>query len=140
MKIAVLGTGTVGQAIAGRLASLGHDVVIGTRDVDQTLARTEPEAMGHPPYATWQESHPGVELVPFPEAGAYGEFVVNATAGTSATNLAGKVILDLALPLDFSQGMPPLLTVANTDSLGEQIQRTFPEARVVKTSTRCFSR
>jgi 8-hydroxy-5-deazaflavin:NADPH oxidoreductase len=142
MKIAVLGTGTVGQAIAGRLALLGHDVVIGTRDVDQTLARTEPDAMGHPPYATWQQAHPAVQLVPFPEAGEHGELVVNATSGASslaaldaagAANLAGKVILDLALPLDFSQGMPPLLTVANTDSLGEQIQRGFPAARVVKT-------
>jgi 8-hydroxy-5-deazaflavin:NADPH oxidoreductase len=142
MKIAVLGTGTVGQAVAGRLALLGHDVVIGTRDVDQTLARTESDTMGHPPYVTWQEAHPAVQLVPFPEAGEHGELVVNATSGASslaaldaagAANLAGKVILDLALPLDFSQGMPPLLTVANTDSLGEQIQRAFPEARVVKT-------
>ena len=46
MKIAVLGTGMVGRALAGRLGGLGHDVVIGTRDVAQTLARTAPDAMG----------------------------------------------------------------------------------------------
>ncbi|HEX6920723.1 MAG TPA: NAD(P)-binding domain-containing protein, partial [Actinomycetes bacterium] len=60
MKIAVLGTGMVGRAIAARLAGLGHDVVIGTRDVDKTLARTEPDAMGNPPYAQWQEEQPDI--------------------------------------------------------------------------------
>ena len=50
-----------------------------------------------------------------------------------ADNLAGKVLIDIANPLDFSQGMPPTLFVKDTDSLGEQIQRAFPEAKVVKT-------
>ncbi len=85
--------------------------------------------------------------MPSSEAGAHGELIVNATAGASslaaleavgAANLAGKVVIDIALPLDFSQGMPPLHLVANTDSLGEQIQRAFPDARVVKT-LRCFA-
>jgi predicted dinucleotide-binding enzyme len=80
--------------------------------------------------------------VTFPEAGAHGELVVNATAGgaslavlesAGAERLAGKVVMDVANALDFSQGMPPTLSVANTDSLGEQIQRAFPDARVVKT-------
>jgi predicted dinucleotide-binding enzyme len=141
LKIAILGTGMVGRALAGRLAGLEHDVVIGTRDVENVLVRTEPDAMGTPPYAEWQQTNPDVPLVSFPEAGAHGELVINATAGAhslealeavGAANLAGKVLLDLALPLDFSQGMPPLLTVANTDSLAEQIQRSFPDARVVK--------
>ncbi|MBP2327897.1 putative dinucleotide-binding enzyme [Kibdelosporangium banguiense] len=147
MKIAVLGTGMAGRGFADRLTELGHDVVIGTRDVQQTLARTEPDALGHPPYAVWQQTSPEVRLVPFPKAGAHAELIVNATAGasslaaldaTGAANLAGKVIVDIALPLDLSQGMPPTLTVANTDSLGEQIQRTFPAARVVKTLNTVF--
>ncbi len=50
-----------------------------------------------------------------------------------ATNLNGKVLLDIANPLDFSKGMPPTLSVCNTDSLGEQIQRTFPDVKVVET-------
>lgn len=142
MKIAVLGTGMVGRALAARLAGLGHDVVIGTRDVDQTLARTEPDAMGNPPYAQWQEEQPDVRLVPFADAGAHGEIVVNATSGegslaaleaVGAANLAGKIIADVANPLDFSAGFPPSLSVVNTDSLGEQIQRAFPDAQVVKT-------
>jgi predicted dinucleotide-binding enzyme len=142
MKIAVLGTGMVGRALAGRLAGLGHDVVVGTRDVEQTLARTEPDMKGTPPYAEWQRAHPAVRLAPFPDAGAHAEIVVNATAGAQslavlemvgAANLAHKVLVDLAVPLDYSQGRPPRLAFANDDSLGEQIQRAFPEARVVKT-------
>ena len=142
MKIAVLGTGMVGRALAGRLAELGHDVVIGTRDVEETLGRTDPDAMGNPPYGEWQRAHEAVRLVPFAEAGGKEELVVNATAGggslaaleaVGAANLAGKVIVDVANTLDFSQGRPPILSVCNTDSLGEQIQRTYPEAHVVKT-------
>ena len=141
-KVAVLGTGMVGRALAGRTAQLGHDVVIGTRDVEQTLTRNEPDAMGNPPYREWQEANSTVRLVPFAEAGAHGEIVINATAGggsidaltaAGAANLAGKVLVDIANALDFSQGRPPILAVANTDSLGEQIQRAFPDARVVKT-------
>lgn len=144
MKIAVIGTGMVGRAFASRLTGLGHEVVVGTRDVAQTLARTEPDWLGNPPYAVWQQSNPGVRLASFADAAAQGEVVFNATLGAvslealkaaGAPNLAGKVLVDVALPLDFSEGMPPLLSVANTDSLGEQIQLAFPEARVVKTLT-----
>jgi predicted dinucleotide-binding enzyme len=147
MKIAVLGTGKVGRVLAARLAGLGHDVVIGTRDPGRTMERAEPDDLGTPPYAQWQGRHPEVGLVAFPDAGAHAEVVVNATRGAvslealrqvGADNLAGKVLLDLALPLDFSEGMPPTLTVANTDSLGEQVQREFPEARVVKSLTSVY--
>jgi 8-hydroxy-5-deazaflavin:NADPH oxidoreductase len=140
VKIAVLGTGMVGRVLAAKLADVGHDVVVGTRDVGATLARTEPGPMGHPPYAEWQKDHANVRLVPYAEAGAHGEIVVNATSGggsiaalEAAGDLAGKVIVDVANPLDFSQGFPPTLSVCNTDSLGEQIQQAFPGARVVKT-------
>ena len=142
MKIAVLGTGSVGRTIAGRLAELGHDVVIGTRDPAATLARTEPDGMGNPPYAAWAGEHADVALAHLrrrrrPTA----ELVVNASsgaaaldvlAGAGAENLAGKVLLDIANPLDFSAGFPPTLAVKDTDSLGEQIQRAYPDVRVVK--------
>jgi predicted dinucleotide-binding enzyme len=141
MKIAVLGTGGVGQALAGRLAGLGHEVTIGTRDVAATLARTEPDAMGNPPYAEWAAGHAAVQLANFAEAAAESELIVNATNGAASlavleaaerVNLAGKVLLDIANPLDFSQGFPPSLFVSNTDSLGERIQAAFPELKVVK--------
>ena len=142
MKIAVFGTGTVGPALAGALAKLGHDVVIGTRDPQAALARTEPGPMGGAPFAQWLAEHTAIRLATFAEAAAGSEVIVNATNGTrsldalavaGSANLAGKVIVDIANPLDFSQGFPPSLNPVNTDSLGERIQRTFPDARVVKT-------
>jgi predicted dinucleotide-binding enzyme len=142
MQIAVLGTGMVGQAVAARLHELGHSVVVGTRDPAATLARTEPDGMGNPPYSVWQAAHPGISLAPFADASRDAEVVVNASSGAAtldvlrlagAANLAGKVLVDIANPLDFSAGFPPSLFVKDTDSLGEQVQREFPEARVVKT-------
>jgi predicted dinucleotide-binding enzyme len=141
MKIAVLGTGPVGQTVADKLATLGHRVVIGTRDPQATLARTAPDTFGNPPFHVWQEAHPRVGLAGFPDAAAYGEIVINATNGVGSLpaleaareeHLSGKVLLDISNPLEVSRGMPPSLSVSNTDSLGEQIQRRFPQARVVK--------
>jgi predicted dinucleotide-binding enzyme len=94
------------------------------------------------PYGAWQREHTDVRLASFADAGAHGEIIINATAGTAtlsaleairAENLAGKVIIDMALPLDGGPGQPRSLVIAGTDSLGEQIQRTFPGAHVVKT-------
>ena len=142
MKIAVLGTGIVGQTLAGRFSELGHDVVIGTRDPQGTLARTEADAMGNPPFAVWHVGHSGVRLQSFADAAAGAELVVNATSGASSLavlalageqNLDGKLLIDVANPLDVSAGFPPTLFVKDTDSLGEQIQRAFPRAKVVKT-------
>lgn len=142
MRFGILGTGVVGKTIAARLAGLEHDVMVGTRNPKETMSRTEPDAYGNPPFGAWQQEHPEVALGTFAEAAAHGEMVVNATAGAVSLealelagegNLNGKVLIDVANPLDFSQGMPPTLSVSNTDSLGEQIQRRSPEAKVVKT-------
>jgi predicted dinucleotide-binding enzyme len=141
MKIAVFGTGTVGRVIGARLAELGHDVTIGTRNVEALLARTEPDAMGNEPFAAWKQGNPRIGLGTFAGAAAAGKLVVNATNGAGSLdalraagdeNLDGKVLIDIANPLDVSGGMPPSLFVSNTDSLGEQIQRAFPTAKVVK--------
>lgn len=132
MRIALLGTGMVGRAIAARVAELGHDVTVGTRDVAATRAGD---------WADWAGTHPGVDLAAHADATADAELVVNATSGDGALpaltaageeNLAGKVLLDIANPLDFSKGFPPTLSVLNDDSLGERIQRAFPRTRVVK--------
>ncbi len=142
MRIAVLGTGVVGQTLASGLDRLGHEVTLGTRSPDATRARTERDAMGNPGVGQWVSEHPGIALATFDEAAAGAELVVNATNGAvslsvldeaGAGNLAGKVLVDVANPLDFSQGFPPSLFVKDTDSLGEHIQRAFPDARVVKT-------
>ena len=142
MEIAVLGTGIVGRTLAGGLLEQGHSLTVGTRDVAATMARTEPDGMGNPPFRQWHEDRAGVGLATFEDAAAAADVVVNATAGgaslqileaAGADNLTGKVLVDVANVLDFSHGMPPSLSVANTDSLGEQIQRAYPRARVVKT-------
>ncbi|MBL8009492.1 MAG: NAD(P)-binding domain-containing protein [Flavobacteriales bacterium] len=141
MKIGVFGTGVVGQVLAGKLDSLGHQVVLGTRDVKQSLSREGHDGIGRPPLKDWLAAHPKVKLATFAEAAAHGSLLVNATSGSGALHalklagedhLNGKVMLDISNPLDFSQGFPPSLSVSNTDSLGEQIQRAFPQLKVVK--------
>jgi hypothetical protein len=141
MKIAVFGTGVVGQVISEKLTELGHEVMIGTRNVESTLARSAPDNFGRPPFKEWQKRFSGIRLGTYTEAAKFGEFIVNATNGTGTmtaleqagkSNLANKVMLDISNPLDFSKGMPPTLFICNTDSLGEQIQRTYPETLVVK--------
>jgi predicted dinucleotide-binding enzyme len=116
--------------------------MIGTRDVNATLERATPDAQGTSPFRDWQQHHPQVQLGAFRTAAAHGAVIINATGGASsidaltlagAETLNGKIIIDVANPLDFSQGMPPSLFVSNTDSLAERIQRAFPETRVVKT-------
>lgn len=150
MKIAVFGTGIVGQVIAKRLADLGHQVIIGTRDVEKTLARTAKDMYGNPPFGEWYHQNKHVlKLNTFSEAARPSEIIFNCTQGqgsvdalqqAGAIHLKGQIIIDISNPLDFSKGMPPSLSPVNTDSLGELIQRTFPETKVVKTlnTMNCF--
>lgn len=131
MVLGVLGTGIVGRTIGTRLVGLGHRVVMGSRTADNADA------------AEWvAEVGAGASQGTFADAAAAGELLVNCTAGVGSLDalisagsehLAGKVIADISVPLDFSAGFPPSLFVCNTDSLGEQIQRAFPQALVVKT-------
>jgi predicted dinucleotide-binding enzyme len=116
VRIGVLGTGVVGTTLAGKLRELGHDVLIGSRTA-------------------------GDDAVPFADAAAHGELVFNCTNGkvsldalsaAGAENLAGKVLIDVSNALEFAEGRPPVIGVAVDDSLGERIQRAFPDARVVK--------
>jgi 8-hydroxy-5-deazaflavin:NADPH oxidoreductase len=129
MKIGVLGTGMVGQAISNRLAELGHEVMIGTREPSKSADKL-------------QSKNETVKVGTFAEAAGFGEILFNTTNGAASlealnmageSHLDGKILVDISEPLDFSQGMPPSLFVNNTDSLGEQIQRAFPRVKVVKT-------
>ena len=142
MNIGIIGTGIVGQTLAGKLSEIGHEVVMGTRNVSAARERSKPGNYGTPSFTDWLAQHPKVRLETFAKAAAHGEVVINATNGVNSLaalkeagekNLNGKILIDIANPLDFSKGMPPSLTVCNTDSLGEQIQRAYPDARVVKT-------
>ena len=128
MRIGVLGSGEVGRTVAAGLAAAGHEVVLGTRDP------TSADLLD------WSGSAE-VPLATPADAATHGELLVNATPGTAsaqaladagADELDGTVLLDLANPLDFSGGFPPSLSVSNTDSLAETLQRRFPSLRVVK--------
>ena len=130
MRIGILGTGVVGKTLGTKLVKLGHDVRMGSRSAGGENAKAWMKAAGG-------KSSEGT----FADAAAHGEMVFNCTSGMvslDALNAAGpktldgKILVDVANPLDFSKGMPPTLSVCNTDSLGEQLQRAFPSARVVK--------
>ena len=95
----------------------------------------EPDNFGRPPFSAWAADHPGVDVAAVAEAAAAAEWVVNATNGgglianleaAGDEYLAGKVMVDIANPLDFSQGMPPSLFVSNTDSLGSRSNAASP--------------
>jgi predicted dinucleotide-binding enzyme len=141
MRISVLGTGMVGQIIAGKMDELGHQVFMGTRDAEATKARTKPNQMTGISFADWHKGHPNVQVIDYGILPPDTDLYINATNGNGSLDalravgsgkLEGKVILDIANPLDFSAGFPPSLTICNTDSLGEQIQREFPDSKVVK--------
>lgn len=127
MKIGMLGTGAVGQTVGAKLVAMGHDVMMGARAADNEKVLGFAERTG---------GRAGT----FADAAAHGEMVVNGTRGDTSlvmlsglsTELAGKLLLDVSNPLDFSQGFPPTLSVSNTDSLAEQIQRALPKTMVVK--------
>jgi predicted dinucleotide-binding enzyme len=129
MRIGILGTGMVGKAIGTKLVQLGHEVKMGSRTANNEKA------------AEWVKANKGASQGTFSDAAAFGEMLFNCTSGMGSLdalrsvgekNLNGKVLVDVSNALDFSKGMPPSLLVCNTDSLGEQIQRAFPNVKVVK--------
>ncbi len=130
MKVGILGTGIVGATLGSKLLQLGHDVKMGSRSATNEKA------------ADWAKNNGDRAFHgTFADAASFGDVVFNCTAGTvslvalrsaGGSNLKGKVLVDVANPLDFSKGMPPTLSVCNSDSLGEQIQRAFPNVKVVK--------
>jgi 8-hydroxy-5-deazaflavin:NADPH oxidoreductase len=125
MQIAILGTGPVGRALGRAFSAASHDVVIGTRDPEQTKQREEWAGLDLP-LAAYQDLD--------------ADLFINATNGQESLAalravgdaLHGKVVIDTSNALDFSHGFPPSLFVSNTDSLAEQLQRALPEARLVK--------
>lgn len=130
MKIAVLGTGNVGDTIGSKLIEVGHTVMMGSRTKDNEKAKA------------FVAKHNGkASTGTYTDAAAFGEIIFNCTAGVGSIdalkmagekNLNGKIIVDIANPLDFSKGMPPSLAICNTNSLGEEIQKTFPQTKAVK--------
>jgi predicted dinucleotide-binding enzyme len=133
MKIGILGTGIVGTTIGSKLFHIGHEVMLGSRTKDNARA------------AEWiKDKGPHATHGTFADAASHAAIIFNCTSGGASLdalklaggeNLKGKILIDLANPLDFSHGMPPSLipSLSNTTSLGEEIQKAFPDAKVVKT-------
>ena len=130
MKIGILGTGMAGSTIGTKLIQGGHQVMMGSRTAGNEKAVEWVRSAG-------QNASQGT----FADAARFGELLFNCTAGMGSIealnqagkeNLSGKLLIDIANAIDFSSGMPPSLSVCNTDSLGEQIQRAFPDVKVVK--------
>lgn len=130
MHIGILGTGMVGEGLGSKLVANGHEVRLGSR------------AANSPKGAAWvAKTGARASQGTFAQAASFGELVFNCTLGTASVdaveaagtaNLAGKILVDVANPLDFSRGMPPSLAIPSTDSLGERLQRALPGTRVVK--------
>src|SRR5439155_3615370 len=130
MHVGVIGTGVVGQVVGGKLVSLGHEVMMGSRRAGNEKAVAWAAAAG-------ERASQGS----FADAAAFGELLINATAGmvslealraAGAANLAGKVLIDVSNPLDFSAGFPPAVVLPDEGSVGQQLQSAFPDALVVK--------
>jgi len=131
MKFGVLGTGDVGQRLASKLAGLGNDIKMGSRTADN------PKALN------WaKENGAKCSAGKFSDAAAFGEIVFLCVKGDAVmdviqaagtVNFKGKTVVDVTNPLDFSKGMPPSLFVSNTNSMGEEVQKAIPDARVIKT-------
>jgi 8-hydroxy-5-deazaflavin:NADPH oxidoreductase len=129
-RVGVLGSGDVGQRLAGGFASRGYDVMIGSRTPNSEKLQK------------WRKSVKGTAATgTFAEAAAHGDVVVIATHGAATEALldqigpkpfSGKLVIDVTNPLVFSKQGPPGLFVGTTDSLGERVQRKLPGANVVK--------
>src|SRR5215211_3023148 len=130
MQIGILGSGVTSQTLGSRLVQQGHEVMLGSREEAKSSSVVWARDAG-------QQALYGT----FMNAAAFGEILFNCTLGIAsldalesagAKNLKDKILIDTANPIDRSSGVWKL-TVCNTDSLGEQIQRAFPETKVVKT-------
>jgi 8-hydroxy-5-deazaflavin:NADPH oxidoreductase len=141
MKVGIIGPGIVGQTLGGKLVSLGHSVILGTRNQsDLDSAKGMAGSL-----STWLAGPGrGARVASFAEAASHGDVIINATPGevsmdalrmAGADNLVGKVLIDVSNELDYSHGMPPTSLASDSEdrSVGMRIQKAFPDARVVKT-------
>lgn len=130
MKIGILGTGDVAQALGKGFAALGHDVRLGSRTPGGDKAKAFVKEAG----ARGSEGS-------LADTARFGDIVIVAVPGVAAAEtlkaigpepFRGKVVIDVTNPLDFSKGFGAL-AISGDDSAGETIQRVLADAKVVKT-------
>jgi len=129
MRIGIIGSGKVGSSLARGLARHGHEIMIGTRDVEKP-AVVEFVATSD------GKGHAGS----YAQAAQFGEFVITAYPGAlvaetleliGAENLAGKIVIDAVNPIAHTKhGV--IAAYGDDDSAAEVLQKAVPSARVVK--------
>ncbi len=130
MKIAIWGTGMVGTTLGSALLDQGHEVCLGARTADHEGATAWAADMG--PKACHDTFEGASRWGEVTLCCVKGEHAVDAAASVPTDVLEGSILIDVSNPLDFSGGFPPRLTVCNTDSNAERLQKAHPGARVVK--------
>jgi len=142
MKIGIIGSGVVAQTLGAKLAELGHEVVLGTRDP----SKLDDKKNGATSLREWlrKPGNTASQVVSFAEAAAHGELLINATSGevsidalrmANADKVGAKTLIDTANVLDFSKGRPPRTLAGQDNCLAEALQQAFPNLKVVK----CFN-
>jgi hypothetical protein len=130
MKIGILGTGMVGNALGSKLIEIGNEVTMGSRSASNDSAQKWVASAGE-----------RARSATFRDAAAFGEIVISCTGGAhsmealemvGAEPIRGKILIDVSNPLQPADDGSMIMAFCNTDSLGERIQKAFPETRVVK--------
>jgi hypothetical protein len=130
MKIGILGTGMVGNALGTKLVQKGHEVTMGSRTANNEAAQKWASSVG-------KRAHTAT----FRDATAFGEIVISCTGGMHSMEalksvgtepLRNKILIDVSNPLQSDKDGSMTLGFCNSDSLGERIQKAFPLTRVVK--------
>lgn len=142
MKVAVLGTGMVGRSLAAKLSALGHEVIMGTRDVQTTLSISEVDSLGNTPMKKWLSEHRNITLLNFSQAANNAQVIFLPVHGSTAQKILGhierkdlddKTVIDVSNSLVFGEpGALPHLEITSTTSIGESLQDAFPKANIVK--------
>ena len=140
MRVGIIGSGTVGKALAAGFAVKGHDVVMGARNPGAKLADTKPGQYGEPSFADWAKANAKVKVQTMADAARHGEVLVFAIKGADVEqavkaagpdNMANKLVLDTSNPLDFTpNGLHKSKNIP--DSCMQVAQRAAPKAKFVK--------
>ncbi|MCB1025572.1 MAG: NAD(P)-binding domain-containing protein [Acidobacteria bacterium] len=128
MKLGFIGAGNVAKKLAEAFLEKGYEIRLGSRS---------PEKLNVWVKAAGKKASAGTlsETAVFGDVLFFcvgGEVINEAIAAAGPQNFAGKTLIDVTNPMDFSKGIPPRFTVEFGNSLGEQIQRMLPDANVVK--------
>lgn len=132
MKIGIIGSGDVGRVLGAGFIKEGHEVMMGTRDINKETV------------VNWLANNPNSQVGSFADAAIFGELIVLATAGditeaviesAGINNFDSKVVIDATNPISHTKppvnGVLQYFTTAE-ESLMERLQKLAPNAKFVK--------